>query len=60
MIIKSNLCNITKEEMEMVTMEFTLIIIAYTAWSIYSGWKFMSGKIGFLEQPGVLNIVIKS
>ena len=41
-------------------MEITLIVIAYTAWAIYSGWKFMSGRVAYLEQPGVLNIVLKA
>lgn len=41
-------------------MVITLIVIAYSAWAVYSGWKFMQGRVAYLEQPGVLNKILKA
>lgn len=36
-----------------------LLITVYLAWAFYSGWKFMAGRIEFLEKQGVINFVFK-
>lgn len=31
---------------------FEIIAIIYCIWAFYSGWKFMDGRVAFLEQSG--------
>lgn len=38
---------------------FVIIMIAYFIWAIYSGWKFMNGRVAFLEQEGVIYKLLK-
>lgn len=37
----------------------TVLILAYTAWAIYSGWKVLSGRIEWLDRKAPLNMIIK-
>lgn len=37
----------------------TLLILAYTAWAIYSGYKVISGRSEWLDQKAPLNMVVK-
>ena len=39
-------------------MEFVLILI-YEVWAVYSGYRVMSGRIGWLEENGIINKIIK-
>lgn len=36
-----------------------VIIIAYTAWAIYSGFKIVSGRSEWLDRKQPLNIIVK-
>lgn len=38
---------------------FELIIVIYTIWAIYSGWKFVTNRIPNLNQQKVSYITIK-
>lgn len=35
------------------------LVLAYTAWAIYSGYKVLSGRSEWLDRRAPLNIVIK-
>lgn len=37
----------------------TVLILAYTAWAIYSGYKVMSGRSEWLDRRAPLNIIVK-
>lgn len=37
----------------------TVLILAYTAWAIYSGYKFLSGRSEWLDRRATLNIIVK-
>ena len=37
----------------------TVLILAYTAWAIYSGYKVVSGRSEWLDRRAPLNIVVK-
>ncbi len=37
-----------------------LIFVLYSAWAVYSGNKMVSGRIAWLEEPGVANKICKS
>lgn len=37
----------------------TVLILGYTVWAIYSGWKFVSNKIPSLNEPGGLYLTGK-
>lgn len=37
----------------------TVLILAYTAWAIYSGFKFLSGRSEWLDRSAPLNIIVK-
>lgn len=37
----------------------TVLILAYTAWAIYSGYKFLSGRSEWLDKSAPLNIIVK-
>ena len=39
-------------------MEYVLII-AYEVWAVFSGYKVMTGRIGWLEEDGAINKIIK-
>lgn len=36
-----------------------IIILLYTMWSLYSGWKFMDGRVSALEKDGILPLIGK-
>ena len=36
-----------------------LLILAYTAWAIYSGYKVLSGRSEWLDRRAPLNIIVK-
>lgn len=37
----------------------TLIVLAYTAWAFYSGYKILSGRSEWLDRRAPLNIACK-
>ena len=37
----------------------TILALAYTAWAIYSGYKFLSGRSEWLDQKAPLNMIVK-
>lgn len=37
----------------------TLLILAYTAWAIYSGYKVLSGRSEWLDRKAPLNMIVK-
>ena len=37
----------------------TVLILAYTVWAIYSGFKFLSGKSEWLDKTEPLNLIVK-
>ncbi|MFR4917335.1 MAG: hypothetical protein ACLUB7_14885 [Coprococcus phoceensis] len=37
----------------------TVLILAYTAWAIYSGYKVLSGRSEWLDRRAPLNMVVK-
>ena len=37
----------------------TILIFAYTAWAIYSGYKVLSGRSEWLDRRAPLNIIVK-
>lgn len=37
----------------------TILILIYTAWAVYSGYKFLSGRSEWLDQKGAVNMLIK-
>jgi hypothetical protein len=37
----------------------TVLILAYTAWAIYSGYKVLSGRSEWLDRRAPLNIIVK-
>ena len=37
----------------------TVVILAYTAWAIYSGYKVVSGRSEWLDRRAPLNMVVK-
>ncbi len=37
----------------------TVIIFAYTAWAIYSGFKVLSGRSEWLDRRAPLNMIVK-
>lgn len=36
-----------------------IIVLAYTAWAIYSGFKVLSGRSEWLDRKAPLNMIIK-
>ena len=36
-----------------------IVVLGYTIWAIYSGWKFMSGRVAFLEENRVISKILK-
>lgn len=42
----------------MVFME-TVLILAYTVWAIYSGYKVLSGRSEWLDRRAPLNMIVK-
>lgn len=36
-----------------------ILIIAYTAWAIYSGFKIVSGRSEWLDRKEPINIIVK-
>lgn len=36
-----------------------IIIIAYSAWAIYSGYKFLTGRSSWLDQKALKNRIVK-
>lgn len=38
----------------------TIILIVYTAWAIYSGYKVVSGRNEWLDRKQPVNIVVKA
>lgn len=37
----------------------TVLILVYTAWAIYSGYKVLSGRSEWLDRRAPLNIIVK-
>lgn len=37
----------------------TVLILAYTVWSIYSGYKVLSGRSEWLDRRAPLNMIVK-
>ena len=37
----------------------TVLILAYTAWALYSGYKVFSGRSEWLDRKAPLNIAVK-
>lgn len=37
----------------------TVLILAYTAWAIYSGYKVLSGRSEWLDRRAPINMVVK-
>ena len=37
----------------------TILILAYTAWAIYSGYKVLSGRSEWLDRRAPLNMIAK-
>lgn len=37
----------------------TVLVLAYTAWAIYSGYKVLSGRSEWLDRRAPINIVVK-
>lgn len=37
----------------------TVLILAYTAWAIYSGYKVLSGRSEWLDRRAPLNMVVE-
>ena len=37
----------------------TLLILAYTAWAIYSGYKVLTGRSEWLDRKEPINIAVK-
>ena len=37
----------------------TVLILAYTVWAIYSGYKVLSGRSQWLDRRAPLNIIVK-
>ena len=37
----------------------TILVLAYTIWSFYSGYRFLSGRSEWLDRQAPLNIIIK-
>lgn len=37
----------------------TVLILAYTAWAIYSGYKVVSGRSEWIDRRAPLNMVVK-
>ena len=37
----------------------TVLILAYTAWAVYSGFKVISGRSEWLDAKAPLNIIVK-
>lgn len=38
---------------------WTIVILAYTAWAIYTGYKFLSGRSEWLDRKAPLNMIVK-
>lgn len=36
-----------------------VVILAYTAWAIYSGYKLLSGRSEWLDRRAPLNMIVK-
>lgn len=36
-----------------------ILYYLYLIWALFAGWKFMNGRINFLEQKGILYILLK-
>ena len=43
----------------MVEKVETLLIFAYTAWAIYSGYKVLTGRSEWLDRKAPLNMAVK-
>jgi len=39
---------------------FEIIMILYVFWAWFAGWKFLTGRIAWCEQPGVPNKIVKA
>ncbi len=37
----------------------TVLVLAYTAWAIYSGFKVLSGRSEWLDRSAPLNMIVK-
>jgi len=37
----------------------TVLVLAYTAWAIYSGYKVLSGRSEWLDRRAPLNMIVK-
>lgn len=37
----------------------TILILAYTIWAVYSGYKVVSGRFEWLDRKAPLNIIVK-
>lgn len=37
----------------------TVLILAYTAWAIYSGFKVLSGRSEWLDRRAPINMIVK-
>jgi len=38
----------------------TILIIAYSAWAIYSGYKVVSGRSEWLDRKSPVNMIVKA
>lgn len=43
----------------MDTLVGVVLILAYMAWSVYAGWKVLSGRSEWLDRNAPLNKVVK-
>lgn len=41
-------------------MEGMLIFLIYSAWAVWSGFKWINGRYEWLEQPGIPNKICKA
>lgn len=41
-----------------ISME-TILILAYTAWAIYSGYRVLTGRFEWLDRKAPLNVIVK-
>lgn len=36
-----------------------LLVLAYTGWATFSGWKFLTGRSAWLDSPEMPNKIVK-
>lgn len=37
----------------------TVLVLAYTAWAVYSGYRVLSGRVEWLDRRAPINMIVK-